>query len=71
MKESPVIEIVEVDGVLDSAVVCVAGFREDAGAGGVVVNVAIDCGIVGGDGVGVEGAIGLDPLLALDIGRFF
>ncbi len=71
MKGFPVVEVVEVHGILDVASVLDVVFAEDGFAGAVVVNVAGDGGIELTHGFGVEASALLreHPGLALRIGR--
>ena len=68
----PVVEVVEVDGVLDRAIVGAAGRSEDRGAGFIAVDVAGDGGIQLGNGVGIERSaiLGEDPAFAFDVAGF-
>lgn len=68
----PVVEVVEVDGVGDAAVVFDAGGSEDFFSRGVIVLIPDDCIIVFFNGSGVEGAaFGIEnPLFAFDIAGF-
>lgn len=68
----PVVEVVEVDGILEGAGVLDIVFGEDGLAGGVVVDVARDGGIEFADGFGVEVAAFFlkDPDFEFRVGRF-
>src|SRR5690606_44310 len=71
VEDGPVVEVVEVDGVLDGTVVLAAGGGEDLLPGAVGVDVPLDGGVELVDRGLVEGAALLveDPLLQLDVGR--
>ena len=71
MEFQPVVEVVQVDGVLRVAVRQAVG-AQDALTGFVVVVVAFDGGVQRSDRVGVELGtfLGLDPCLELRVGRF-
>lgn len=67
----PVVEVVEIDGIKDAAVIGAAYSVENAGAGCVGVDVTNDGGIQCGDGLGIElGGVAADPSFGLNIRRF-
>jgi hypothetical protein len=72
MESLPVVEVVEIDGVFDGAVVLDVVFCEDGFAGGVVVDVSGDGGVEFADGFGVEVAAFFleDPDFGFRVGRF-
>jgi hypothetical protein len=72
MESLPVVEVVEIDGVFDGAVVLDVVFGEDGFAGGVVVDVTGDGGVEFADGFGVEVAAFFleDPDFGFRVGRF-
>ncbi len=68
---APVVEVVEVDGIEDAAIVGEAHGGADAGASVIGVIVAGDRGVESGDGLGIQfGGIGRYPCFRLHVGGF-
>lgn len=69
MEGIPVVEVIQIDGIADAAVIGTAYGAANAGAGVIGVDVAGNGGIQCGDGFGIElGGVGFDPFFRLHVG---
>ncbi len=65
----PVVEVVEVDGIEDAAIVFASDGAEDCGASFIGVDVTGDGGIESCYGLSVQfGGVGFDPCFGLHVG---